>query len=785
MRQVVSRAAFLLRSPAVLGVGGLIAGGGVFLVRLPLLGMPGFELSLVLSLGIGLLGGVVGASAGFLERRLIQGRDPRPGGAQRMDLPAQSVFHAIAAGALLNGLFLLPPLVAATLYAIASTVCDPFEHVGFVPLLPFPSALLASAAGVCCALGARGKTGAFLRYLLLVAVSAGVTAWPIVFGPQVFAFNHFGGVLPGPLYDEALAVTPAIGWFRVQTLLLAVCLWLLASVLLDMRDGRLGRPHLRPGPLVLLGAMAVCGFALEERASQLGYRMTEAHLTEQLGGIRESEHFLITYPRGKPRLEVDRLVRDLEFQHQQLSGFLGVSPPGRIRVYLYPSAEVKSVLVGAGRTQFAKPWQHSLHVNDAPFPHGVLRHELAHVMAAPLGSGPFQVTSRYGVIPVMGIIEGLAVAADDPVDELTLHQWAAGMRREGLAPDVREILGPRGFYQSAPARAYTLVGSFLRYLADTYGTQKLGQLYARGDFETSYGRTLDALATEWERHLETVTIAPAQLNQAFARFRQPSLFVRPCAREVATLHARASQLLASDPEAALADFRRCSLLQPGEPTYRLGEAAALVRMERGGEALRLLTDVALGVAGKPSLEAEVLLAQADVATEVGSPDQAGTLLQRVLALDTSSAVERTARVKLAALSSPVAGPAVWHYFRPGSDELRLLRLSNALEQEPGNVAVAYLLGRRLVQSGEPALGEGYLARVLASAGVPDSLLKETWRLRAEALYLAGDCPGVVDLAGKLPDLGEVLRRQVNGWVARCDFEQRVFQSPLVPPAPFR
>jgi len=75
--------------------------------------------------------------------------------------------------------------------------------------------------------------------------------------------------------------------------------------------------------------------------------------------------------------------------------------------------------------------------------------------------------------------------------------------------------------------------------------------------------------------------------------------------------------------------------------------------------------------------------------------------------------------------------------------------------------------------------------VLAQEQVPDSILKESWQLRAEALYLAGDCRGVKDLAGRLPDLGEVTRRQVGGWVARCDFEQRVFQSALVPPGPFR
>lgn len=785
MRQVVARAQFLLRRPVVLGVGACVVVGGSLAVPLPLLGVPGFELSLLLSILIGLLGGVVGAAAGAQERRLLLGRDPRPPGAVRSESPPQAAFLAIAAGALVNLAFVLPPLLVATLFAVASTACDPFEHVGFVPLLPLPSALLASAAGVFCALATRRKVTCVLLYVALVLSSGAATAWPIVFGPQVYAYNHLLGFLPGPLYDEALAVTPAMGWFRAQTLLLTACLWLIVAVLLDLREGRLRRPHLRGGPLVLLAALLVCVFAIEERAPSAGYRMSDGHLTEALGGVRESEHFILVHPRSKPRLELDRMLRDLEFRHAQLSPLLGEGPSRKIRVYLYGSAQEKHALVGAGRTQFAKPWRGELHIHDAPFPHPVLKHELAHVMAAPLGAGPFGVTSRFKLFPVMGIIEGLAVAADDAVDELTLHQWAAGMRQQGLAPDVREILGPRGFYQSAAARAYTVVGSFLRYLADTYGAEKLRALYARGDFEASYGRTLDALASEWERHLESVTVAPSAQAQAFARYRQPSLFARTCAREVATLHARASQQLASDPEAALEGFRRCSDLQPEEPTYQLGQAAALARLQRHPEARALLKGVTEKVQDKPALQAELLLAQADLATEVGDATEAAALLQQVLALETSASVERTARVKRAALASPASGEAVLRYFQGGPDELRLLRLREALEAQPGNSAVAYLLGRRLVQLGEAQRAVPYLTQTLAAAELPDSMARESHRLLAEALYLSGDCDGVRDVSGRLPGLGEVLRRQVSEWVERCDFEQRVFKSPLVPPGRIR
>ena len=69
------------------------------------------------------------------------------------------------------------------------------------------------------------------------------------------------------------------------------------------------------------------------------------------------------------RQDVERRVRDLEFRHQQLARFLGAAPArAAIRVWLYRTDAEKQALVGAGRTQFAKPWRRELHINEAPSP---------------------------------------------------------------------------------------------------------------------------------------------------------------------------------------------------------------------------------------------------------------------------------------------------------------------------------------------------------------------------------------------------------------------------------
>lgn len=525
---------------------------------------------------------------------------------------------------------------------------------------------------------------------------------------------------------------------------------------------------------------------MEARGPALGLRMTDAWLTEELGGLRETEHFVLHYWRGKPREDVDRFTRDLEFRWAQTRHFLGVAPTEPIHVWLYRDEHEKQRLVGAGRTQFAKPWRHELHIQDRSFPHSVLHHELAHVMAAPAGSGPFRVTTRLGVWPLMGVIEGLAVAADGPVQgDLTLHQWAAGMRRQKLAPDMRKLMGPEGFYQSAPARAYTVAGSFLLYLADTYGADRLRTLYAHADFEAAYGRPLGELVTEWEQHVDALPLDEALMARAFARFRTGSLFTRACAREVARLSDAARQALASDPEDALERYRRAAELQPEEPYFRLGEAVALSQLERYADADTVLAAMGDRMKGQSVLEAEVAMARADVALRRGRPGEARRFLDQVLSRDAGPELTRTAQVKLAAMESTARQGPIDAYFRAGQDEVRLLLLARALAAVPTDPYLNYLMGRRLQQVGSPVLATGYLQQALAAEGLPEALRREALRMRVESAYLAGDCGAVRHEVGALPDFGAAFRASADEWRERCDFEETTFRGLLVPRQAFR
>jgi hypothetical protein len=141
-------------------------------------------------------------------------------------------------------------------------------------------------------------------------------------------------------------------------------------------------------------------------------------------------------------------------------------------------------------------------------------------------------------------------------------------------------------------------------------------------------------------------------------------------------------------------------------------------------------------------------------------------------------------VKLAALASPGSGAALWAYFQPGAEDVKLLVLREALTDDPKNPVLAYLLGRRLEQGRAPKLAVRYLAAALEGP-LDGSVRKEALRLFIEAQYLAGDCEGVRTSAGQLPSLGAAFKAASDSWVARCDFEDQAFGGPLKPEGLFR
>src|SRR5262249_7930810 len=133
----------------------------------------------------------------------------------------------------------------------------------------------------------------------------------------------------------------------------------------------------------------------------------------------DTPHFTIYYPHGASFLaQMPAIAVDHELRWKQVARVFGVEPKQKIVSYYFGSAAEKARWTGAENAYIAKPWRHEIYLSHEDFPHGSLRHEIAHVFAGEFGDSWFHVSVAWWAWPPaqfnVGLIEGAAVAADWP-----------------------------------------------------------------------------------------------------------------------------------------------------------------------------------------------------------------------------------------------------------------------------------------------------------------------------------------------------------------------------------
>jgi tetratricopeptide (TPR) repeat protein len=665
---------------------------------LPLADHVGYELSELVTLLVGLFGGIAGISAS---------RTSRPPVALRR-----------AASFLLFSLLL--PLGIVLLNGLRRPACDALSGLPLYFLLTAPTAVLAACLGVLC--GGIWPRRAGLLYAAVFFATLTISLWPIARGPQVFAFHHLGGMYPGPIYDEQIKATQALLYFRAATVLYA-----LVCAGLALRSAR---------SLLLALCCAVPALVLSARSTALHFRAGAAQLDAELGGRIETDHLVLHFPREKSALERALLVQDAEASVRGVLQFLNApAPAGKIDVYLYRSAAEKRTLIGAADTSFTKPWLRQIHTNDAPAPHPILRHELVHAFAASIAHGPWGVPGALrGLLPEMALIEGFAVAGDWPPGEFTAHEEARALLDLKLLPSLPSLFAPGRFYGESGPRAYTAAGSFVRWLWETRGAAEARAIYA-GEKPLDVG----TLAPQYLAFLGSLKEPPRAVALASQRFSSPSITRKPCAHEVAGLAQEARD--ARDPATAAALWARCTKLEPDDPSMLLqlrrsqlaaGDAAGARETEE-----RALSHPKLS----QPLRAQLLTESGDAAWKAGNTAQAQQRFEEAAQLPQAEAAERALKVRLLAVRDTASWPALRPLLVDGDTGPEVVLALRDLDLgRPRDGLAAYLLARQLQNRGSWEACARY-AQIALSRDLPGPLfVQEALRMRGIAAWHLRDAP---------------------------------------------
>jgi len=667
---------------------------------LPLADHLGYELSELVALAAGLFGGVPGIAAARMER----------------DSSARALSRA-----LWFALWALAiPVTLSLLNGVRRPACDPLGGFALYLAIAVPSAVLACALGVACGFVAPRRAG--WVYAGVFAGSLVVALWPVVRGPQVFAFHHLGGMYPGPIYDEAITTSRALWLFRADTLLYAGACAGIALIA--------GPPRPRRRGMLALAACGLGAIWMSLQAEKLHWKAGVAQLDGELGGRIETEHLVLHFPREKKDEERALMARDAEIDVRAVAAFFGITPGPRIDVYLYRSADEKRTLIGAAETSFTKPWLRQIHTNDAPPPHPILRHELVHALGAQIAAGPWGVPG--GIVPQMALIEGVAVAADWPAGEFTLHEEARALKDLRRLPDLPRLFRRGLFYAESGARAYTAAGSFLRWIWETRGPAVFFRLYALPE-----SLELPPLVPDYLQFLDGLREPERAVTLATQRYAAPGIVRKRCAHEVAALQRQAQT--AKDPQRASELWARCASLEPDDP-------ALLVALRRAQQAAK---DPAAAEATEAKalahpklsrpLQAQVLIDSGDAAWKAGDVPRALSRYQQAAQFAQPEAGERGLTVRLRAVADPQSWPALRPLLAENNNAPEvLLHLRDLDLARPRDGLAAYLLAKQMQNRAAWRECATFAASALRRE-LPGALfVQEALRMRGIAAWHVGD-----------------------------------------------
>lgn len=714
-----------LRDPGPVALGAafvFVASAAVGFV--PLFGGVGYEADLAAGL-------LFPSAAAIAVARTVAARSGRT--------PLEDVVLGIRVGLV----FAVLALVVALLHGLRVRSCDPWGGLEVYALTAGVGIVLGGAWGACVGELSRGKKRpravAVVLGIGLPLASALVSLGRFVRSPMIFAYDPFVGFFSGTLYDTVVDAGTPLLTYRVGSTCTLVALLTLASLVERDAEKKRLRWASRASSffrerVALFVVTTVASLAVTVSGASLGHYQTRSSIEAALGGRLEGSRCDVVYPSSLSAEEAKLLRKDCEDDIAFVEKRLGTRGPEKITAFFFRDPSEKRRLMGAEHTYIAKPWREEVYLQLDRYPHPVLGHELAHVIAGSFGAGPFRVSgSLGGIVPNPGLIEGVAVAASPDDDDVTDLAWAKTMMDLGILPPMRRIFS-LGFLGEASSKSYTLAGAFVGWVLDTYGSKVVRDWYHGAPLESLVGESWDAIEAKFKKKLETLSVSPEAASVAKAKFDRPSLFGRRCPHVVDALRRKADGCRdARQIDDAIAGYAAVLKEDPRDPSARVSLAyverrfhdrekgrASLESLERDSELPKPYRDHA----------AEVL---ADADFVEGRFDDAAIRYGRLAASVLDEDQARTFEVKALAASQeayrvPLGLFLLGDRERAPDAFVGAVALGRALEARPNDPVLLYLVGRNDVQHGFYETGAALLEKAVLSRALP------TKRLEREALH---------------------------------------------------
>ncbi|MGD8777666.1 MAG: hypothetical protein PVH88_01755 [Ignavibacteria bacterium] len=412
--------------------------------------------------------------------------------------------------------FVLLPVVISTLNTIVFHKCPVENGILYYLMITVPAYLYGiSSAIVISTLVKKRKYLFFLVFFFLLCLEP---LLEIYFYPQIYFYNPIVLFFNGTIYDEDIIVNSEFLIYRLITSLIFI-LPLIALYFIALSNKK--RKIIFTASLIIL---CVLYFFCK---STMGFNTDYKRLKKELGGNVSTEHFEIIYSKDIKESELKNLILSHEYYFEEIKDTALITPSKKITSFVFKDKIQKRKLFGAGNADVAKPWLYQIYVDIRSY-QTTLKHELVHVFSAEIGKGFLKLPSW--INPAM--IEGYAMAVENNYGENDIHYMAFIAKESGYNFPVKELFTGMNFLTKAPSISYIFSGSFIKYLADEYGIEKVNKVYSDLNFEKHFQIPIDSLEKEYYSFLNNLEV---KLNENTAKlfFGRKTIFKKHCVRYTA------------------------------------------------------------------------------------------------------------------------------------------------------------------------------------------------------------------------------------------------------------
>lgn len=414
-------------------------------------------------------------------------------------------------------LFSIIPFIIGFISSLLFSVCPIKEGFYFYIIIPLPSLFFGIVVG-------RFIITLFNRfhYFVYVLTFLLILSVPIIefyFNPQIYFYNPIFGFISGTIYDEDISISNILISYRLFNIAFFVGLAYLSELMNERKFDKW-----KSLLIVLISLMVFYMFK-----PTLHFSTSFDSLTKKLGKSLITEHTIIYFSKeikNPKQIELIGLLH--EYYYEKVLEELKLHNKPKLISFVFKDENQKRILFGSGKADVAKPWLNQIYLNYSTYKL-TLKHEMVHSLASEFGSTPLKVAGNLN----LAIIEGLAMAVENNFDNYPIDYMAKIAFESGFKFPIEKLFSGINFFSQYSSISYIYAGSFIRFLIERFGIDRVKEFYNSANFEKAFGITFNQIEKEYYDYL---ILLSAQLNRNKAQlyFGGKPIFKKYCPRLAAS-----------------------------------------------------------------------------------------------------------------------------------------------------------------------------------------------------------------------------------------------------------